>query len=580
LNDGENRLFLALVLVHLIPLWAFGYFPSQDGPAHLGNAAIIRDYHDPASTAFRAYYVFNQRFTPNWAGHLVLAGLMSLMPPGIAEKAFVSGYVILLPVAIRYAVLAARPDAGFLAVLGFPFVYNYLLHMGFYTFSYSLAMFFFVTGYWLRHRERCGVREMVVLAILSILLYFCHIVSAVAVLLELLVMAVWLLLPEFVGMVHRRRFDPGALRSALPALRPLGGLVPALLLAGLFLVQSTQRHVSWEDKPPLKTVVADLLSLHALVSYEQREVWIARAVAGLFLAIIVYLLLSGRLARQLTFWNGFALVAVVYALVVLVGPSSIGAGSYIHDRMNLYPFLVLIIWFAGHSYGRIARRSIQTLAVGMAGVLLVLHSLKYAELSDYISEYLSGSSYIEPNTTLLPISFSQRGDVAGPGPLSSRIDVFLNVAGRIAAERHVVDLGNYEAAQTPFFPIRFRPGLNPAEQLHYAPVDSASGDITAVPTDLLSYPQRTGGRIDYVLVWGLRAQDRSLAIPRRILGQLEESYTLIYSSPQRGLMQLYRRKDLAIDRRGPRPVSLPPRPTEDQAAVSFHDPSHSGPSGP
>jgi len=207
LTDRENLLFLAMIVVYLIPLWAFRYFPSQDGPSHLANATIIREYHEPDRTAFRAYYVFNQRFTPNWAGHLVLAGLMSLMSPLVAEKVFLSGYVILLPVAIRYAVLAVRRDSGFLAVLGFPFVYNYPLHMGFYTFSYSLAMFFFVSGYWLKHRERFGLREMVTLAILSILLYLCHIVSAVAAFLELVLMAVWLVLPEFGRRVRQRRLE-------------------------------------------------------------------------------------------------------------------------------------------------------------------------------------------------------------------------------------------------------------------------------------------------------------------------------------------------------------------------------------
>lgn len=548
LTDRETLLFLAAIVVHLIPLWAVRHFPSQDGPAHLGNVAIIRKYFDPDCTAFQAYYNFNRNFTPNWAGHLVLAGLTSFLPLLVAEKVFLSGYVILFPLAVRYAVSAVRRDSAFLAVLAFPFVYNYPLHMGFYSFSYSLAMFFFVSGYWLRHRERFGWRETVTLAGFLLLLYFCHLVSLAAAFLEILLLATWAVLPNLGRQVSQRRFGLHHVRAVLPALNPLVAFVPAAVLAGLFLVQNRQSHLSWEDKPPLRAAVKDLFSLHSLVSYEEREIWVARAVAGLFGGIIAYLILSRRISLRLTLWNGFALLAAFYALVYLAGPSAVSSGSYIHDRMNLFPFLALILWFAAQSYGPRARRSIQVLGLGLAATLLAIRSAKYAELNDYIEEYLSGMPHIEPNTTLLPIAFSQHGDGPDPRPVSLRIDFLLNLAGYIAAERHVVDLGNYEASQTNSFPVMFRPRLNPAEQLRYAPVDSASGEFTAVPTAILSYPLRSGGSVDYVLVWGVRDRDRRARIPKIIFSQLEEGYDLVYTSPERRLVQLYRRRDLTRGR--------------------------------
>lgn len=547
LTDRENLLFVALIVLHLVPLWSFKYFPSQDGPAHLANATIIREYHHPDATAFREYYVLNEHLTPNWIGHLVLAGLMSLMPMLVAEKVFLSGYVILLPVAVRYAVAAVRPQSTFLAVLAFPFVYNYLFHLGFFSFSYSLPMFFLVSGYWLKHRERFTLRDTIILAALSLLLYFGHIVSTVTALLEIVLMATWLMLLEAPGQIRERGFSLGALRNALPIWKPVWAFAPTMILYAIFTSQNRQLgsslSLSWEDKPPLKTLLKQLASVYSLASYEEREVWIAGAVAGLFVAVIVYAL-SRRVPLRLTFWDGFVLVAVVYAIIYLVGPSEIGGGSYIHDRMNLYPFLVLIIWFAAHAYGPVARRSIQVLAIGIAGLLLGLHSVKYGELNDYIEEYLSGMPRIEPNRTLLPIYFSQRGDAPGGRPLLFRIDLFVNAAGYIAAERHIIDLGNYEAGQTSHFPTLFRPELNPAVHLHYAPLDRASGELRGMPTEILGYPRQTGGRIDYVLVWGARDRYREKETPKTILRQLHAGYDLIYTSSQRGLMQLYRRKDL------------------------------------
>ena len=141
----------------------------------MNNATIIREYHD--RPVFREYYSLNKNLVPNWVGHLVLAGLMYLMPALVAEKMLLSGYVILLPISLCYVLRTIRPDGAFLTVLIFPFVYNFLLHMGFYNFSDSLVMFFFVVGYWLKHYEGFTRRDMMMLTVLSLVLYFCHIVS-------------------------------------------------------------------------------------------------------------------------------------------------------------------------------------------------------------------------------------------------------------------------------------------------------------------------------------------------------------------------------------------------------------------
>src|SRR5215475_3455969 len=84
LSNGAHLFFLALIIIHLIPIWTFKYFPSTDGPAHLDNANIIREYHD--RPIFREYYIFNKNLVPTWFGHLVMAGLLSLMPALVAEK--------------------------------------------------------------------------------------------------------------------------------------------------------------------------------------------------------------------------------------------------------------------------------------------------------------------------------------------------------------------------------------------------------------------------------------------------------------------------------------------------------------
>jgi hypothetical protein len=149
---------------------------------------------------------------------------------------------------------------------------------------------------------------------------------------------------------------------------------------------------------------------------------------------------------------------------------------------------------------------------------------------------------IEPNTTLLPLHFSPYGHAPDGQMLSSRVAPFLNASGHIAAQRGIVDLQNYEAFGNTF-PVMFRPHLHPLVHI-WNGLQFQSPSI-----DFLSYPLRTGGRVDYVLIWrtGEDSQDNPVTkfyrqVEPSISQQLKEGYELIYTSPHRGFLQLYRRK--------------------------------------
>ena len=76
-----NAIFVLLILINLIPIWWFSYFPSQDGPAHVANAKILLEYNRPDRPFLRQYYILNHLPEPNLAGHWIMAGLMTIFPP-------------------------------------------------------------------------------------------------------------------------------------------------------------------------------------------------------------------------------------------------------------------------------------------------------------------------------------------------------------------------------------------------------------------------------------------------------------------------------------------------------------------
>ena len=88
--------------------------------------------------------------------------------------------------------------------------------------------------------------------------------------------------------------------------------------------------------------------------------------------------------------------------------------------------------------------------------------------------------------------------------------------------------------------MRFRDDVSPAKYLITS--DALDHIEDSFNIDLAGYEQRTGGRIDYVLVWDLpEISSRSIY---NLSAQLKQTYDLIYTSPQNGLMKVYRRKNL------------------------------------
>jgi hypothetical protein len=80
--------------VLLLPLVLCARFPTQDGPTHIENAAILIRLHDPGAGHLRRYYTLSDRLDPTWLGHLALAGLVA----GAALSAAFLSAVVSVPV--------------------------------------------------------------------------------------------------------------------------------------------------------------------------------------------------------------------------------------------------------------------------------------------------------------------------------------------------------------------------------------------------------------------------------------------------------------------------------------------------
>jgi len=528
------KLFLIAVLLHFIPIWIYGYFATQDGPSHLHNAAVMANYFTESSPIFQKYYEVRPNFAGNIISQMVLIGLHSVVPSWLSDKLFLSGYVLLLSMGFWYAVKSVRPDAGLLAFLIFPFVFSSWIHLGFYNFCSGMAVFLFVVGYFIRHQGDFGIKRTATLALLFLLVYACHITAFGAAGLVVAILSFASSVSDWQRQGKRDvRF---LLEIGRKHFLPLVAVLPTTTLALLYLGHSDGARFTFDG---LRMSAWRIYSVAPIASTSDAEFIFGKALAGLVAVVsgaAVYLRWKDRRLRPN---DGLFIAAAAFLLLSFFGPDTVGNdGVYIRLRMVFYFYFALILWIASQGISRRLQKLVAPAAIGISILLFVSRAPVYAELDRQIREYVSAGPFIEPNSTLISLSYASHGFHPTQRGLVRVYLPFENIAGLLAADKPVIDLSNYEAVTYSFW-TNFRPNVDP-----YKFIDGDKrSDYRASAANLLGYPPESGGTVDYVMIWGLDDARRQSNPPERLRDQLIQSYDLIYTSPDRHLVQLYRRKD-------------------------------------
>ncbi|AMV36559.1 hypothetical protein [Planctomyces sp. SH-PL62] len=173
---------LAVVAMMLAPalaaIWSIPWFLTQDGPAHLYNAAIIIDSLR-GCPVFGDYYVVRWEPLPNWGGHLTLTALLATFPPRTADRLMTT--LTLLAVAfaavwLRGKVAGGRPSVSARALAALSAM-SFSWLMGFASFQLGACLFAVTLGVWWPGRDALRPGRMAALAALLTVGYFCHLVS-------------------------------------------------------------------------------------------------------------------------------------------------------------------------------------------------------------------------------------------------------------------------------------------------------------------------------------------------------------------------------------------------------------------
>jgi len=493
--------FLALVIIYILPIWVFKYFPSQDGPCHIYNSFILKHYNDP-DYVFNHFYEIRKSPVPNWASHFSMMLFMYLVPPLIAEKLLLTGYIVLMACSILYLLNAVEAGRTPLAFIGLPFIYNYLFLMGFYNYSLSVALLLLSVGYWWKHYDTFGMKNMLILGLILVALYFCHLVALALAMLSIMTIAILRLPPRFTRWKQ-------ALFSLLCML-PAGGLTYFYTRT-----RGTARSGVWAWEQLWRYFIQN----ESLAYYSQKQIILGKSITWAFVVLFFYtfirdrfLTTEWRFSLRISKKDFFLLLCVGFFIIYWRAPDGMSGGGFIKTRLSFLPFLIIIPWLSWN---------MPKIAKGIVGVALMLLAIVYIAqasyyhegLSDDVKVYTSGYDVIERNKVILPLSFNN----AGKG---WRIGMFLHAVGHYGYTTGCIELDNYEAT-TSYFPTYFKPELFRPE---LAIIESTPAEF-----DFDMYAEY----IDYVITW-------SLASGSDVEARILKHYELI---KENGNLKIFRQAD-------------------------------------
>ncbi len=174
----RRRLLLALgywlsLVALLAPVWLFAYFPSTDGPSHLFNAYVFANYS--RVPLFQQIFLLHVPSAGNLTGHALAIFLLKIGVPGeICEKLIATLAIAALALAFRYAVTAFSSVSALAPFLVFPFLYNWPMQMGFWSFSLGVPFLFISVGLYFRYRGRWRPSSFLYLLLAAACAYLSH----------------------------------------------------------------------------------------------------------------------------------------------------------------------------------------------------------------------------------------------------------------------------------------------------------------------------------------------------------------------------------------------------------------------
>jgi hypothetical protein len=172
-TGGLPLVWVALTAIALIPIWNQRLLPQLDTPNHLALARGWHSFHD-ARYHISDYYSLRIRPVPYFLFYLAIHLLLYVCQIEIANKLFLSAYVILFPLSMLALARALR-RSPWLALSGFILEFNQNWIYGFSSYLMGTTLMFFSLAALISWLDGARRRMLVALGCTTILAYFGHV---------------------------------------------------------------------------------------------------------------------------------------------------------------------------------------------------------------------------------------------------------------------------------------------------------------------------------------------------------------------------------------------------------------------
>jgi hypothetical protein len=479
----------------LAAVWWYPGFMTQDGPAHLYNAHILVRSFDPASP-FRDTFVVKWEPLPNWAGHVVTAALVAILPPRAVDRAMTTLTLVAFAAAVaRLRTRVAGPLTPTAALLAALLALNVAWLFGFSSFLLGACLFPATLGAWWTGRDAgWSPRRAAGLAVLTVLGYFCHLVS-----LGLTVVGLAVLEAFTPARPGERAGRAATTAAGLIPLAPLGFVYLRLMRQGSG-VAPEWKHLARPLSPG--SWLAQLTWVDPISLARKDYLPIAGTVAGWHdaLAPVLWLGLALGLAIVAAWRSGdcdhsrrgWWVLAALLVVGGTLGPDTLGPshGEYLQQRVVLLGLVALVPVVRLDRTSRLGR--LATVAMLVAIGLQSAVVWDYGAASERTAGTLIGASRVVGRNRRIATRLTLQPPPFRSNPLL-HADCLLGVGtGNVL-------WSDYET-RFYYFPVQFRPGLDhpdPAELEWIARTDDP--DRARRWAALL---ERHDAAIDVVVAWG------------------------------------------------------------------------------
>ncbi len=472
-------LLAAYTLLGCLILAVIDVFPSQDGPLHIHTARLLIDrcFGTPPLFAHLLDYSFQP--DPNWFCQFVLAVGLLFWPGEVAERMMLASYLLCWPVCLIGGLRAIGVRSIWPALFALPLVLNHFVFLGFYNFAWSIPFMFLALCLWLRGIQNNSACWLAAASAASVLVYFCHILSALQLLLLCGVFLGWRILT--------RSCSVGRITAAGAALLPT-----FLLCAGFLLQENPGPPGSFSIASPMPRL-GSLLGSHFLIPTSTAGIYAVTVP----LMILVLCALSAGLRSSFQAKEGRAisppwlLCLTIQLCLVLLAPDSAAGGSMIAMRLPIYAWLTVIVMIA-LLWEFIPLRAFPALAAATAAFLLAGFAWRAVVLSQTAMNTVVEWLHHVPHGGTLMISSPSSARQHPPETLW-RHRVLVNIHGRVAdSPPYAICIDSYQFYARGF-PIRLAGKAgDPSHRTALDPYtwmldrDSFTG-TTGIPIDSLLY---------------------------------------------------------------------------------------------